>query len=278
MKSRDLYHALISSDSEHNPHRLEAFFDAVYAIALTILVLGISLPEHSQSLTIFQIFNLMIPQLYHFALAFFILAAFWIAHHRFFIFIKKVNPMFIRITFVTLFITCLLPFTSTLAGDYHTDPTSVVFFYSNLLILGLLFLVQWLYAKKAGLTIHVPDDMSRYIIVKLLFVPIIAGIAIIVAFYSTVLSSLCFLLIVLKNIFMLPFLPKETEITGNSPEDISEDEISIRLEKDPGLSQLLTEVSHEMDLTREDLLLKILQRWKDETEVNVGEKGKLCQL
>ena len=122
----------------------------------------------------------------------------------------------------------------------------------------------------------VPVDVSRYIVVKTLIVPIIAGIAIIVAFYSTVLSSLCFLLIVLKNIFMLPFIPKETEIAGISQEENSEDLISIRIENDPDLSQLLTEVSHEMDLTREDLLLKILLRWKDETQV--GEKGNLCQL
>ena len=77
---------------------------------------------------------------------------------------------------------------------------------------------------------------------------------------------------------MLPFIPKETEIAGISQEENSEDLISIRIENDPDLSQLLTEVSHEMDLTREDLLLKILLRWKDETQVNVGEKGNLCQL
>ena len=93
----------------------------ILAIIMTILVLGLALPGQADDLSPAEICIAMIPQIIHFALAFFILAAFWGAHHRTFSLVTKLDPFLIRLTFILLFVACLIPFTSTLAGDNHTE-------------------------------------------------------------------------------------------------------------------------------------------------------------
>lgn len=278
MKTRDVYQLIFSSDMGQSPHRLEAFFDAVYAIALTILVLGLSLPEHSENLSVYQIFEIMLPQLYHFAIAFFILGAFWATHHRLFVLVKKANSMLVRLTFVTLFITCLLPFTSTLAGDNHTDPLSVIFFHVNLFVLGLLFLFQWIYVIRAGLSVPVPTDLFRFILVRSSMVPFIALLAIALAFYYPALSSASYLLIFVCNFILLFFKPKTESSEPDNIIKISKTIMPLNFEKNHEIHSLLTDVSEEMGLAREDLVMKILDRWKNEMRVNTGEKKRLCNL
>ena len=278
MKPLDVYHILLSSDTEQTPHRLEAFFDAVYAIVLTILVLGLAIPSGYVDLSPIQLFLIMLPQLFHFFLAFFILSAFWITHHRLFVLVKKVDSFLVKITFLILFTTCLLPFTSTLSGNTELNRSSVIFFDINMLILGLLFTLQWIYINKSGLTVHVPDKLYKYVLVNSLVVPGVALLACILVFINPFWSSLSYLLILLLDfllLFIKPKIAKTEKEKINNEEGIS---LLIPISSSNKILTSIESVAKEMDIPKEKLILKILSRWEDEQRVKTGKDAHLCDL
>lgn len=263
--------------TELTPHRLEAFFDAVFAIIMTILVLGLALPGKPEDLSPIEICIKMLPQIIHFALAFFILAAFWDAHHRIFTLVKKLNPVLIRITFILLFVACLLPFTSSLAGDNHTEGPAVLLFHANMLLLSLIFLYQWVYIHSSDLAIPIPDDLYRYILMKSLIVPFVSILAIIISFIDPSWSSACY--------FFIPFCELSLLHVKNRlfPKNLKEDTIPVKNESviisvPPDVITSIDEVAHEMEMSREELIMHILSGWKKQHRVNTGSHGSLCQL
>ena len=53
---------------------------------------------------------------------------------------------------------------------------------------------------------------------------------------------------------------------------------SVLLTLPPELCTNLDKVSHEMEISREDLILHILSGWMRSHRVNTGPAGSLCQL
>src|ERR1041384_3485230 len=81
-----------SVEGLYGPERVIALSDGVYAIALTLLVLDIRLPELPQPVSAQEFEAALLalqPQLFSYALSFVVIAIFWLAHHRYF---KRVDP------------------------------------------------------------------------------------------------------------------------------------------------------------------------------------------
>lgn len=259
------------------PHRLESFFDAVFAIIMTILVLGLALPDQSDPGSIMGICILMLPQIVHFAVAFFILAAFWGAHHRLFAALKKLDRMLIRLTFILLFIACLLPFTSTLAGDNHSSGSAVVLFHINMLTLGLLFLIQWIYVNHHQLITPLSGSLYRFIIIKNSIVPCIAILGIGISFLSPEWSSACYFFIPILEWVLYHESWRYVTSEKSTLSDTGMDE-PVVLPIPDEIGQALLSVAHEMEISKEQLIIQILKRWKNETRVNTGSQGSLCHF
>ncbi|MDD1763938.1 MAG: DUF1211 domain-containing protein, partial [Methanobacteriaceae archaeon] len=72
--------------------RIETLVDGIFAIAMTLLVLSIGVPEISKSLTetaFQQQLGILWPKLVSYALSFWILSIFWRMNHQQFYFIKR---------------------------------------------------------------------------------------------------------------------------------------------------------------------------------------------
>lgn len=130
-------------------NRLEALVDGIFAFAMTLLVttLILSPGELSSEGSLATLLSL-VPGFYHYIIAFFVLAAFWTGHHEQFRKIHHVDRALVSINIATLFFVTLVPFSTNFIGDYDGDTVSSVLFELNLMILGLLFLVQWFYISK----------------------------------------------------------------------------------------------------------------------------------
>ncbi len=133
-------------------HRIEALTDGIFAIAMTLLVLNLSLPEMETGLTqTAEVHNLLIGQMHKFfnyALSFVLLAIFWILHHQQFHFIKRTDRVHLWINIFTLMFIVLIPFSASLVGDYPKEWMAKFFFDLNLFIIGLFFIWNWTYATK----------------------------------------------------------------------------------------------------------------------------------
>lgn len=125
--------------------RMEALTDGIFAIAMTLLVLSLDVPAgvHDPSdAVIVAMLAGQLPAFYHYFLAFFILASFWVAHHAQVDRLRQIDRTFLWINIATLMFVTLVPFSVSLIGDYPGETFAAVAFEVNLLVLGLLFAAQ----------------------------------------------------------------------------------------------------------------------------------------
>jgi uncharacterized membrane protein len=127
-----------SSNQKKEPSRVELFSDAVFAIAITLLVLELIQILHPKSET-----NLLTTCLNHWRsfLAFFIgfttILICWINHHVAFEFIHKVDTKFLWVNGFLLFIVTLTPFSTAILAEYLQKESTIavaVFGFNYILI------------------------------------------------------------------------------------------------------------------------------------------------
>ncbi|HZQ06956.1 MAG TPA: TMEM175 family protein [Anaerolineae bacterium] len=138
---------------EREPHiermfeleRIIFFSDAVFAIAITLLALELHVPD-IQVTSFAPVWNAILnnwPHFFAFALSFWIIATYWLAHHRCFRYIVRFDGGLIWRNFLVLFFIILLPFTTLVLGEYGNLPDGVVFYGLNMLALGLSLAWLW---------------------------------------------------------------------------------------------------------------------------------------
>jgi uncharacterized membrane protein len=98
--------------------------------------------------------------------------------------------------FILLFV-ALIPFSTTLIGDYPDQPIADVFFGLNMFMVGLLFLLSWLYATTNYRLIDKDYDPKRIALGtrRSLVVPAVSLLSIFCAFVVPSISSHVYLLI-----------------------------------------------------------------------------------
>jgi uncharacterized membrane protein len=121
--------------AETNPNlRLEFFCDAVFAIALTLLIIDIRLPAsatinttHDFWLTLRQI----VPSIFSFLLSFAVIFITWVNHHTALKLVNKSSHQFIFANAVLLLSVVFIPFPTSLLGEYlftdHAAPAVILY-------------------------------------------------------------------------------------------------------------------------------------------------------
>lgn len=99
---------------EFQVERLVFFSDAVFAIAITLLIIEIKVPSlHGLPVSddsFLHAFSLLLPNLVGFALSFFIIGLYWSLHHRMFGYVTDYNGKLIWLNLLFLFSIVLMPF------------------------------------------------------------------------------------------------------------------------------------------------------------------------
>lgn len=130
--------------------RILAFSDGVFAIAITLLVLQLEVPEDKVDLG-HQLAQ-ELPDLFAFALSFAVLGrVWWVFHHRLFTGLAYFDSPLVGLNFGYLAMVTLVPFTSELLGDYGDRPVVVIAYAVNLAALSIIGGVMVEYAFSHGL-------------------------------------------------------------------------------------------------------------------------------
>lgn len=104
-------------------NRLEALIDGVFAVALTLLVLDIKLPDDIASASNEALWARLLTLERHFVIyviSFVVIGMYWINHHIQFHFLRRTNRNLIWINLMYLLLISFLPFATDLIGD-HKD-------------------------------------------------------------------------------------------------------------------------------------------------------------
>jgi uncharacterized membrane protein len=188
-------------------NRLETMVDGIFAIAMTILVLGISPPKpdisQAPALLAGQIMDLL-PEILLFIISFLILAGFWLSHHRQFYFVRFIDSRLLWINIFLLISLVFVPFSTDIAGDYPDIFIAVLLFHTNIAIIGLIFSYHVYYITQSG---HLcdPDTDRKFLQTQFdrsLLITMTAFIAAITGFLNPFFSLLVYLIIPVSGYFL----------------------------------------------------------------------------
>jgi len=132
-------------------NRLETLVDGIFAIVMTLLVMTVVVPQRETVLHdsgFMGMLYLKIHDIINYALSFALLAIFWIQHHEQAHFIRRTDSLHIWINIVTLFFVALFPFSTSLVTEFPDQNLAEIVFGTNLFIVGVLFLMNWVYATR----------------------------------------------------------------------------------------------------------------------------------
>ena len=181
-------------------HRIEALTDGIFAIAMTLLVLNLALPESGSAGSHTALHDLLFGQadkFFSYALSFILLAFFWVRHHQHFHFIRRTDGKHLWINIFFLMFVALIPFSTSLVGDYSNESLAEVFFGLNIFIMSILLSWNWVYATR-GFRLVDPSLDPRSIALgksRGAVTALVAVLAIGVAFIDPWISSCTYLLI-----------------------------------------------------------------------------------
>jgi uncharacterized membrane protein len=127
----------ISLLQERDTTRLEAFSDGVFAIAITLLVLNIRIPETPN---LAQALRGQWPSYLAYLLSFLTILNLWVNHHNIFHYISRTDHWFLFINGLLLLGVCVLPFPTALLAQYFTtDPFTATLVYAGVFTLVFFF-------------------------------------------------------------------------------------------------------------------------------------------
>ncbi|MEZ0244093.1 MAG: TMEM175 family protein [Sphingomonas sp.] len=127
------------------PHALERmifFSDAVFAIAITLLVIEIHVPEvhgdHPSDIAFIAALARLTPNFIGFFTSFFVIGMFWAGHHRAFGCARHWDQKLVWPNLLLLAAVAAMPFTTAFGSEYYGDRVPAMLYCTWLLVTALL--------------------------------------------------------------------------------------------------------------------------------------------
>ena len=171
--------------------RLSAITDGVYAVALTLLALEIVVPSvnsiHSSAQLNDYMVNNLLPQLSLYLISFIILSNFWASTNAIPMY-KKVDNTILTINLAILALVVLIPFSTSFVLSFYHYSQSVIIFSLIILLVGLLYLILYIYLFKENLVkeriYKFIEPHKRILLIELSIPPVLALISIVLALFN----------------------------------------------------------------------------------------------
>jgi uncharacterized membrane protein len=147
--------------------RVLAFSDGLFAIAATLLVVGIAVPvlKHDPNSVdkLADALNDQSEEFVSFAISFAVIGRYWVAHHQMFSLMRAFNRGFVSLNLVYLGFIAFVPFPTALLGEYFDNPLAVSVYAAAVGIVSGLEVLLLRHARRAGLlTKEMPDEVYRW--------------------------------------------------------------------------------------------------------------------
>ena len=199
----------------HNEHRKEfqlermiLFSDAVFAIAITLLVIEIKIPEKEELLneglpiidhTLAEALGHLIPKFIGFFISFVLIGIYWVVHHRMFGFVTNYTPKLLVLNLAFLLFIVLMPFSTGFYSEYagkelvqHQLKVPMTFYVLNFSMAGFINYFMWSYVinpKNKVADPPIDPEIAMAAKWRSLIVPSVFVLMLVVAYLSNVLFA-----------------------------------------------------------------------------------------
>jgi uncharacterized membrane protein len=146
--------------------RMILFTDAVFAIAITLLILEIKVPNLDyEGLSSDKIKDVLLegfPTWIGFFISFWVIALYWIDHHRIFAYVDDYNGKLVFLNLFYLMSIVIMPFTSALYSKYITYTFPTQLYCLNVALTGFvkLWLLYYITNPKNKISHH-PMELAK---------------------------------------------------------------------------------------------------------------------
>lgn len=186
--------------------RFEAFSDGIFAIAMTLLVVDLKMPELAQSTPSESVSHLLAiwPQVLTFVTSFSVIGVIWLNHHTLFHFLKRVDRAILILNLTLLLCVAFIPYATAVMGHYSHFQSVVAFFGLVLALTGGAYNGLWFYIVRQHI---IPErllrrDYLRVASIRITVWPLVYILAAALSLISTALSITLYILIPLC--YLLP--------------------------------------------------------------------------
>jgi uncharacterized membrane protein len=152
--------------------RLEAFSDGVIAVAITLLVLNLTVPAPPQLNLASKLLRHW-PEYAAYAISFFTIGIIWINHHAMIGRLREVDHAILFLNLLLLFWIAVLPFATNLMASYlreqHGENLAAAVYAGSLLLMALTFalLNHHLLVRKAHLlNVELSEEQRRALLAR----------------------------------------------------------------------------------------------------------------
>jgi uncharacterized membrane protein len=146
--------------------RVLAFSDALFAIAMTLLVVGIEVPDLGDTEDISDLADALYDDLgsfISFFISFLVIGRYWVAHHSYCSRLAAIDGGWIGLNLIYLLFVAFLPFPTGLLGNYFDNPLSIVVYAPTVAAVSGMEVVLFRHAKRNALLERpIPEDVYRW--------------------------------------------------------------------------------------------------------------------
>ena len=181
-------------------NRIEALIDGIFAVALTLLVLDIKLPDGEMYATSSALWERLVTLERHFAIyaiSFIVIGVFWVAHHVQFHYVRYTDRRLIWINMMFLLLISFVPFTTDLVGDHKDlELPCEIYGLTLLALIGLSYVHLRYLARHPLLATPELTPQAVWLVKRRIgYFAAIPVVSMAIAFYSTHLSLYVYLLL-----------------------------------------------------------------------------------
>jgi uncharacterized membrane protein len=175
--------------------RVVQFSDGVFTVALTLLVVDLAVPDLAPGLTendLQRALQAQVPNVLAFLLTFWVVAAYWLTHHRHFRLIHRYDGRLLLLNLVFLMTIVFIPWPTAVLGHYGDYVTAWVVYAVSMAAIGFAATALWWYGSgDRGLADGVTPELRRYYTIRALIQPTIFILSIPVAAVSLIVAEFC---------------------------------------------------------------------------------------
>ncbi len=146
--------------------RVEAFSDAVFAIAATLLVLDLAVPAREPGThgRLASALGHEWPSYFAYLVSFLVIGIIWVNHHTVFTRVRLVDRPVLFANLALLLVVSALPFPTRLLAEYLTADTdshvAAAVYSATMLLMGLAFALLWYAVTRDARLLHEHVDVA----------------------------------------------------------------------------------------------------------------------
>jgi uncharacterized membrane protein len=192
---RKIMHSILLSKG-----RMEALTDGIFAIAMTLLVLELKIPDLPKSTGTHELLRRIreeMPAIMSFIISFLYCGLLWVLHHMAMHFIRHLQVALVWLNLLFLMSVSTMPFSCGLLGHFLRNRAAQEIYFGNMFAAAALLALQWIVASKKNLVSDEDPRRTRIMGQQIMFFPVALAAGMVAAYFNPLAGSYAFVFVLL---------------------------------------------------------------------------------